>query len=100
MPYFALPFFSSSIWVLNSGSPTCNRASCFYPGQVDHNPLIYASHVTGITEHTTTPIGDGSWDGISLAFFWSWPETITLLISTSQVTGITGVSYCIQLLIS
>jgi hypothetical protein len=33
------------------------------------------------------------WDGVSQTFCHSWPQTVILLISTSQVARITGVSH-------
>jgi hypothetical protein len=38
------------------------------------------------------------WDGFSETFCPGWPWIVILLISTSQVTRITGMSHCTQLL--
>jgi hypothetical protein len=50
---------------------------------------IYANHVAGnyrCVYHAWLVC----WDGILLAFCLGWPRTSMFLISTSQVTGITG----------
>jgi hypothetical protein len=58
---------------------------------LDCDPPIFASHIAGITgTHHHTQLFSG-WDGVSLI--------LPLLISASQVTRITGMSYCTQLVI-
>jgi hypothetical protein len=60
---------------------------------LDSDPSTCAFHVAhGWQAHTPHDWLDG-WDGISLTFFLGFPQTTVLLICTSKVTGITGVSH-------
>jgi hypothetical protein len=59
---------------------------------LDHDSPIYAFQVAGMTStchHTQLFIG---WYEVSLTFCLGWPQTMILIISTSQVARITCVS--------
>jgi hypothetical protein len=57
-----------------------------------------ASCMTGMTDinHCARLI---YWDNILLTFCLDWPQTVILLLSASQVAGITGVSHCACLIL-
>jgi hypothetical protein len=69
------------------------RNSCFCPrvslGCHPTMPLTYLWWQ--VTHYHTQIVG---WDGVSLSFCLAWPQITILLIATSQVGGIAGMSYC------
>jgi hypothetical protein len=70
-----LTFFGEGMWDLNSGLCTAK-------------PLLYGS------SHTSRPCCTGYFgDGLSGAICPGWPRTAGLLISASQVAGVTGASH-------
>jgi hypothetical protein len=66
-----------------------------FPSAWDHDNPTYASHIVWKTfmYHHAQLVG---WDGFSLMFYLNCPQTTVLLISASQVAGITNASHCAQ----
>jgi hypothetical protein len=63
--------------------------SQIYAISLDQNPLIYTSHIAGMTDMCHPSCIGG--DVVSLTFCPGWPQTT---ISTFQVPEIIGMSHC------
>jgi hypothetical protein len=114
---FSFSFSSFSFhkyWVLNSGLHTCkaitlplephhqtfllwlfgDSALIFAHANLDCNPsifmLLYISGITGMLHYTQNFFIEMSFTIV----LPSWPGTMILLISTSQVARIAGVNHC------
>jgi hypothetical protein len=73
---------------------TFQKESHFLPRpSLDHAPPSYASLIAGIIG-VCHYIGFVGQDGILLTFCLGWPQTVIVLISASQVSGITVVNHC------
>jgi hypothetical protein len=69
----------------------------FAQASLDYDAPIWDSQVIGITDGTTMP-SFVSWVWVSLTFYTGWPQPMILLICTSWVAEMTGISHCAQLL--